>query len=338
MSPPTAASSARPPRQRTRRPRQLKTTTLVIPEPQPPTLTVRSIGPIDKCKSLLMSLSEPTPGEECSIGMEPIADYRLSFMPPDVKGSPLEDQPSLTKATLPCGHGFNAVALLYHFAKNSMTCPYCRAGHDKVQMGEQSIPVHLRACFASHLEGVREDENREQIAMDAITATRILEQEVRIGVSVPMTRVVLLLYAYASVDNRAPPTLVLELPLTSSLTLGTLAFASSGYSLAQVNLSLLRFPSRPQAFEIGICMQNLLHGSLLLFQTARFPAVGANHRLVFAQGSTPGDPLAVEVESVPGIDGQNMFQRLSWTVSVATFSNIIVAAASGRENSVIAAV
>lgn len=333
MSPPAVSTNARP-RQRARRPRQLKNQSAV----SEPSLTVRSIGPIDKCKAITMRLSEPAADEECGIGLVPIADYRLSFMPPDHKGGVLEDQPTLTKASLPCGHGFNALALLYHFAKNSMTCPFCRAGHDKVQMAELSIPAHLREQFSYHLEGVRADENREQIAIDAIAATRILEQEVSIGVSMPMTRVVLLLYAYDSGDNRAEPTLVLELPLTSSLTLGTLAFASSGYSLAQVNLNLLRFPSRPQAFEIGICLQNMLRGSLLLFKTARFPAAGASHRVVFAQGNIPGEPMAVEVESLPGVNGINMFQRLAWTVSVATFSSIIIATTSARENDVIAAV
>ena len=329
-------STVQRPRQRARRPRPLKVHP--APESQEPSLTVRSAGPIDKCKAITMSLSEPAADEECGIGLVPIADYRLSFMPPDHKASVLEDRPALTKASLPCGHGFNALALLYHFAKNSMTCPFCRAGHDKERMGVLSIPAHVRAWFTSHLEGVRADENREQIAMDAITATRILEQEVSIGVSMPMTRVVLLLYAYASGDNRAEPTLVLELPLTSSLTLGTLEFASSGYSLAQVNLSLLRFPSRPVAFEIGVGLQNMLRGSLSLFRTVRFPATGPHSRIVFAQGNMNGEPMAIEVESLPSVQGLDMFARLSWTVSVATFSSIIIASASGRENDVIAAV
>ena len=303
------------------------------PEVESPSLTVRSIGPLDRCRSMLMSLSEPTPGEECSIGLEPIANYRLPFMPPDHKGCVIEDRPTLTKASLPCGHGFNAMALLYHFVKNSMTCPYCRAGHDKVQMGELSIPSHIRTWFTRHLEGVRADESRKQIATDAIAAARILEREVRIGMSLPITRVVLLLYPYASMENSAEPTLVMELPLTSSLTLDILAFASSGYSLAQMNLNLLRFAHRPQAFEIGVGIQNLIHGGLLLFRTDRFPVGGPPSRTVFASGTISGEPMAIQVESLGGV-----FNRLSWTVSASTFSSILIAAANGRENDVIAAV
>ena len=296
-------------------------------------LTVRSLGAIDKCKSMVMSMSVPAPDEECGIGLVPIAEYRLPFMPPDHKGSVIEGQPTLTKASLPCGHGFNAMALLYHFAKNSMTCPFCRAGHDKEQMGEQSIPPHIRTWFSRHLEGARADESRDQIAIDAIAAARILEQEVRINVSMPTTRVVLLLYPYASMDNSVEPTLAMELPLTSSLTLDTLAFASYGYSLAQMNLNLLRFAARPQAFEIGVCIQNLFHGTLMLFKTARFPHAGPPSRMVHAQGSLSGEPMSVHVESLGG-----SFTRLSWTVSISTFSNILVAAAGGHENDVIAAV
>lgn len=339
MSPP--ATTVAKPRQRARRPRQIKTgITPAMLETPADSLVVRSIGPIDRCKSLTIRLSEPSPGEECSIGLEPIASFRLSFMPPDHKGCVIEDQPALTKASLPCGHGFNAMALLYHFAKHSMTCPICRAGHAKVQMGELSIPSHVRAWFARHLEGVRADENREQIATDAIAAARILEQEVRIGVSLPMTRVVLLLYPYASLENSAEPILEMGLPLTSSLTLDILAFASSGYSLAQMNLNLLRFARRPLAFEIGVGIQNLIHGGLLLFRTNRFSVDGPASRMVFAQGTiagapgtVAGEPMAIQVESLGGV-----FSRLSWTVSVSTFSSILVAAANGRENDVMAAV
>jgi hypothetical protein len=257
-------------------------------------MLVRSAGGGSRFKSIQLSLSEPAEGEECHIGLEPIAEYRLSFMPQESALSVVEDHPALTKASLPCGHGFNALALLYHFAKNSMTCPFCRAGHAKTLMSEQSVPLGAREHFARHLAAVRAEENREQSEMDAVEATLVMEQEVRRSNGfLPLTRVVLLLFAYDSMDGSgAPePMLALELPLTSSLSMGTLVFASFGYSVAQLNLNLLRLPTRPTGFEIAIGLQSLYHGSLPLFRTARFPSTGPEQRVVFARDLRPGERL-----------------------------------------------
>ena len=318
------------------RPRRQRKQAKPKPAPLPvqelgPCLIVRSLGDLDKCKSMTLKMSEPSPGEECSIGMEPIADYKLSFMPPDEKGFVMQSLPQLTKASLPCGHGFNAIALLYHFAKNSMTCPYCRSGHPNEQMSLQSVPAHIRGYFSAHLEGTLANENRERIAADAVAAARLLEQEVRNIASLPLTRVVLLLHVFENLENSTDPCLTLELPLTSSLTLGTLAFASSGFSLAQLNLNLLRFPVRPQAFELSVGIQDMYHGSILLFKTVRFPANGTNRRVVFARdiATSIGQPMAVEVVTTPNLNvlsplDINLFQSIIWHVSVHTFSAILL--------------
>ena len=308
-------------------------------------LFVRSPGAFKRYKTMLLSLSEPAPDEECSITLEPMAEYQLPFLPPSLKEGIVEGQPKLTKASLPCGHGFNAQALLYHFAKNSMTCPFCRAGHEKVQINEQSVPKHLRWLFTRHLESMKAQDSSEQVATDAAEASRMLEQEVRHGGGfLPMTRVVLLLFAFDSADDGSgptEPTMVLELPLTSSLNQGVLEFASFGYSLAQLNLNLLRLPNRPTAFELGIGVQSLFHGDTLLFRTVRFPSDGAHHRVVFARNIMPdarGDPMAIQVSTMPGIERLNVFYRMSWTVSVFTFSNIMLDAARNSGHAEFAAV
>jgi hypothetical protein len=299
-------------------------------------LVVRSIGPINKAKSLTLTLSEPTENEECSIGMEPIAAYRLPFIQFDA--APREDMPTLTKASLPCGHAFNALALLYHFAKNSMTCPCCRSGHDKVQMGESSIPKHVRKAFSQHLETVRAEETREQIASDAIAATRTLEQEVSMGTPLPMTRVVLLLYAYESLDSSLER-LVLELPLTSSLSQGDLAFASYGYFLHQLNLNLRLLTIRPRAFELSVGLASFLHGPLPLFRTVRFPAEGAGRRVVFASGQgSVAESMAIEVETSLGQDNYQVFTLLRWTVSTAIFTGLLLSATQVARDDIFAAV
>jgi hypothetical protein len=309
------------------------------PETKEHSIVVRSSGPIECSKSVTLVLVVPAEDEECTITMEPIAQYRLPFLPAEAMACVWTDRPTLTKAILPCGHGFSAMALLYHFAKNSMTCPCCRAGHDGTQMGLQSIPVHLRDKFARHLETVQADETREQIASDAIAATRALEHEVRMGVSLPMTRVVLLLFAYDSPDDgrsaSVEPRLVLELPLTSSLNLGNLAFASYGYFLHQLNLNLRLLPIRALAFEVAVGLQNFLHGSTPLFRTARFPAEGAGRRLVFAAGSSPlTESMAIEIETTVGHDGCQFFTRLCWSVPVDTCSNLLIGVARANEGEV----
>jgi hypothetical protein len=307
-------------------------------------LSVRSPGQPNRYKTMQLSLSEPGPDEECSITLEPIAEYHLPFMPTGFKEGAVEGQPQLSKAALPCGHGFNAMALLYHFAKNSMTCPFCRAGHANVQINETSIPKHVRWHFVRHLESMKAQETSEQIAADAASATSMLEQEVRHGHGfIPLTRIVLLLFAYDSADGSGsePPLLALELPLTSSLNLDNLMFASFGFSLAQLNLNLLRLPVRPAAFELGIGLQSLYHGDMLLFRTVRFPSVGATHRVVFARNTLPegpGEPMAIEVHTMPGVDGLNVFHRIAWAVSIPTFSNFMLSAVQNSGQDEFAAV
>lgn len=295
-----------------------------------------SVRAAQRNKTIVMSMSEPAPEEECTITLEPIVDYRLPFLP-DGHQSVIESQPTLTKASLPCGHGFNALALLYHFAKNSMTCPICRAGHAKAVVTEQSVPVHLRKHFSKHLASLRTEESHEQIAADALAAAHALEQEVSRQNSgfMPMTRIVLILYAFDTMDvysnhgsSMVEPILALELPLTSSLNLGTLAFESYGYSLGQLNLNLLRLPIRPRGFEIGIGIQSMLHGNMLLFRTVRFPATGALHRVVFARDVQPSEPMAVEVLTMEGVEDLNVFYSLRWMVSMGSFSSMILLAAS----------
>ena len=62
--------------------------------------------------------------EHCSITLEPIGEPPLALQFP-----PLSSNPLLTCAEMEeCGHRFNAMALIAHFARNSMTCPMCRAG------------------------------------------------------------------------------------------------------------------------------------------------------------------------------------------------------------------
>lgn len=292
------------------------------------TLVVRSLGTMSKALSLPLRLSEPEPDEECGIVLEHIADYRLSFLPPDEAGkSPMESQPKLTKASLPCGHGFNAMALLYHFAKNAMTCPCCRAGHAGVTMGQQSIPAHVRQAFMAQLEKGREEDSREQQWNDTLLAAAILEQEVSFEVNMPLTHVILILHAYQSLDS-TDSILALELPLTSSLNQDTLAFVSSGYCLRQLALNIRFLPIDVCAFELVLVVRNMLDADMPLFRTRRFESPPDSRLSVGARldaGSTRvANSMVVDVQTT---SLRNVFSSIEWSVSRQNFSQMLLEAA-----------
>ena len=76
--------------------------------------------------------------ETCSITLGPIEDSS-SILP--TFRVPLSNKPSLTCAqVLPCGHRFNAMALITHYATNAMSCPMCRGGLANTR-------INVRASF-----------------------------------------------------------------------------------------------------------------------------------------------------------------------------------------------
>ncbi len=67
------------------------------------------------------------PDECCSITLDSICRG------PEIQNcvldySPLQSKPHHKCVQLGCGHRFNGMALLMHFAKNCMICPVCRSG------------------------------------------------------------------------------------------------------------------------------------------------------------------------------------------------------------------
>ena len=77
------------------------------------------VGKTNASMAILMTKPQ-SEAETCSITLASIRG--------DSTG-PLANQPALTCAqVLPCGHRFNAMALLTHYATNAMSCPMCRGG------------------------------------------------------------------------------------------------------------------------------------------------------------------------------------------------------------------
>lgn len=106
--------------------------------------------------SIEVTLSIPTDEEECPLTLDSIAQSRLPCLP-DVDF--MQDRPLHKKLTLPCGHSFSAMTLVYSFCKNNMTCPCCRAG-ENVQADPRCLPVHFRAKLKVQIQETLENERR----------------------------------------------------------------------------------------------------------------------------------------------------------------------------------
>jgi hypothetical protein len=107
--------------------------------------------------SVSATFSIPSEEEECPLTLEAISQSKLTFMP-DVPF--LLDRPQHSKLTLPCGHAFSALTLVYNFCKNNMVCPCCRAGKD-VRLDVECLPRHLRSDFKAHIQQVTQQEARD---------------------------------------------------------------------------------------------------------------------------------------------------------------------------------
>ena len=268
-------------------------------------------------KTVVLSMSRPDEGEECGIGMEPIAEYRLDFIPPDHPGPHcvIADAPDLTKATIvDCGHGFNALALLYHFMKNDMTCPFCRGGHSKTRMCSQSMPPHLRQAVVKQLELSRRRGQQEQSRDDTMSVLLMLDQEVNLQTFSDVNRQVLIMYAYVNSDSISP-LLVQEIPLESSQSRGLLRFTSSMYSMRELtrNLQLCYTPLR--SYELVVATRRTFEGAVVLVKSERFN-LSAGITSVPCVGG-PLEDVRLDVTTIPHAQHQQgslEFQSVSLTV------------------------
>jgi hypothetical protein len=224
--------------------------------------------------ALALELSVPQPGEECCIAMDAMDTHRVDWLGEEGEQAVVAGQPHLSKATLPCGHGFHALTLLYHFAKNEMTCPCCRQGLARQQMAWASIPAHLKGPMEARLERVLMEEREAQVASDTLAVSRLLENELQSpgGFMIQGNRQALVLFAYPGMDSLIPP-LVQELPLTMTQTPdGMLEFATLGSSVRELNRNLRLLPVSLRAFEAVAVTRS--HGVMLLARSARFESGG----------------------------------------------------------------
>ena len=109
----------------------------------------------------------------CPIWQERFQDVDLDI----AKGkSFLKKQPEICVATLPCGHRFSALGIMYHFVLLDMRCPLCRDGvHKRARIS--SIPHAFRGCMRSKLRSMKEEERVERDNSDFETALQMQQRD-----------------------------------------------------------------------------------------------------------------------------------------------------------------
>lgn len=123
-------------------------------------------------------LSIPSDEDECPLTLESIAESKLTCLP---NISFLPDRPLHSKLTLPCGHSFSAMTLVYSFCKNTMTCPCCRAGNE-VQADTCCLPIHFRSQLKARIQDTLETERRQD---ESSEYREVMESFSMIGVTIP---------------------------------------------------------------------------------------------------------------------------------------------------------
>jgi hypothetical protein len=120
-------------------------------------------------EGIRVALSKPADGETCPLTLSPIAEDGLEFLP-GVSFFPM--LPDVRRMTLPCGHAFGAMSLVYHFARQSMACPFCRAG-PRARICADSIPHHFRVQMIREVNTQHLRDIEEQTAADAAVAREL---------------------------------------------------------------------------------------------------------------------------------------------------------------------
>ena len=113
-------------------------------------------------KAVRIRLSVPAADEMCPLTLSLVSEDALDFLPGMTF---LETFPLVTQITLPCGHVFGALSLVYHFARQNMLCPCCRRGAAS-PINAKYIPRHLRPAIVARVAQELQQDKAEQISED----------------------------------------------------------------------------------------------------------------------------------------------------------------------------
>jgi len=280
---------------------------------------VRTEGPIATSDAMIIKLTIPEEDEECVITMEKISSYKLEFLDSDLTF--FEEYPDVRKAQLPCGHSFHALALLYHFSRNGMSCPCCREGSTDV-MDLVYVPEHIRKQFATQLEKQKKTEAQESLADNMVTIANILEQEVNVNLGDFFIhhRIFVTMYFYENMDS-IRPFMVSELPLYCIGNQELLRFESLGSSIRHIHANLRMVGIDSKAVEIVVATRSIFDGVMALYRTNKFKFLSTHIQRVVGTTPVDGGVLSLNLSNIydkPKLEG------VSWEISKNVFTRLLV--------------
>lgn len=125
-----------------------------------------------KRKSLTKRARVDSPSHNDGTNSDSSSSNNNNMNDEDIHNEPFSDCPKLLCAQLaPCGHRFDARALLIHFMRNNMCCPICRAGLSVPLSAKRSFPEEPWICEME--EAIQEEarhEKNNQINEDIVIA------------------------------------------------------------------------------------------------------------------------------------------------------------------------
>lgn len=122
-----------------------------------------------------VKITIPDSTEECPLTLNPIQNDELPFLQGVTFSKSYTNH---KKMTLPCNHSFGAMALIYHFARNKVECPLCRAGKSH-RLDTRSIPLHFRRQILDRIRQLDIESTREQDNQNEVLARELFQGFVR---------------------------------------------------------------------------------------------------------------------------------------------------------------
>ncbi len=172
-------------------------------------------------RKLDVKLEVPSADEECPLTLSPIADDALEFLQPTT--TYFTAFPEVKKMTLPCGHSFGALSIIYHFARRNMLCPCCRAGVD-ARLSSHCVPSSFRKTLLSKVQRELREDSNEQVESDRRAASSLVHADATSLVYIVETR---LMFSDVTIDG------------TINLNMRFLNYNESRPALATFNIPLV---------------------------------------------------------------------------------------------------
>jgi hypothetical protein len=115
---------------------------------------------------------------ECPIMQEPISSAVVTHLPRPF----MQSLPTHKALTLECAHTFHAMALVYHWARNSnVLCPVCRAGPKGQILAMGKLPKEWRYSLSARVRREQKKDKAEEEASDyQISLQTSLRLDIRI--------------------------------------------------------------------------------------------------------------------------------------------------------------